>query len=99
MKARLSREALSEIEEAERYYESKRLGLGGEFVTEVGQMLERIAVQPRSFPFFDRIADIRIATLQRFPYRLPFILMADGIRILAVAHTSRRPGYWRRRNM
>jgi len=35
--------------------------------------------------------------LTRFPYSLIYTESGDEIRILAVAHHSRRPGYWRGR--
>lgn len=36
--------------------------------------------------------------MRRFPYSLIYAVLADEIRILAVAHHSRRPGYWRDRS-
>ncbi len=35
--------------------------------------------------------------MRRFPYRVIDTLAGDQVRILAVAHSSRRPGYWQRR--
>jgi toxin ParE1/3/4 len=35
--------------------------------------------------------------LKRFPYSLVYTISVEEIRILAVAHHSRRPGYWRGR--
>jgi toxin ParE1/3/4 len=40
---------------------------------------------------------VRKYVLQRFPYLIFYIDYPDRVRILAVAHTSRRPGYWKRR--
>jgi len=36
--------------------------------------------------------------VKRFPYALYFCVEADGIYILACAHTSRAPLYWRERS-
>jgi toxin ParE1/3/4 len=36
--------------------------------------------------------------MRRFPYSLIYITVDQQIRILAVAHHSRRPGYWRDRD-
>jgi len=36
-------------------------------------------------------------SLTRFPYGLIYTVAGDEIRILASAHHSRRPGYWRGR--
>jgi toxin ParE1/3/4 len=35
--------------------------------------------------------------MNRFPYSIIYTVSAEEIRILAVAHHSRRPGYWRKR--
>jgi hypothetical protein len=35
--------------------------------------------------------------MRRFPYSLIYTVIGDEVRILAVAHHSRRPGYWRGR--
>ena len=35
--------------------------------------------------------------MSRFPYALVFKITPDGIRVLAVAHHSREPGYGRDR--
>ena len=32
--------------------------------------------------------------MKHFPYSLVYTVSGDEIRILAVAHHSRRPGYW-----
>jgi hypothetical protein len=36
--------------------------------------------------------------MRRFPFSLIYRVDRDTIAILAVAHHSRRPGYWRRRD-
>jgi len=40
---------------------------------------------------------LRRLLVQRFPYGLLYRIEAEEIFIVAVAHLSRRPGYWRRR--
>jgi plasmid stabilization system protein ParE len=35
--------------------------------------------------------------MKRFPYSLVYTVSGEEIRILAVAHHNRRPGYWRGR--
>lgn len=39
----------------------------------------------------------RRLVLQRFPYAIIYTAEDDYIRVFAVAHDSRRPGYWRKR--
>jgi plasmid stabilization system protein ParE len=35
--------------------------------------------------------------VRRFPYQLIYYVRSDDIVLVAVAHTKRRPGYWKRR--
>ena len=39
----------------------------------------------------------RLMPLHRFPYSIVYRTEADSVRIVAFAHHSRRPGYWRGR--
>ena len=55
----------------------------------------RIKASPRLYP---RIrGDFRRVLLDRFPYALIFRETLYEIQIVAVAHTSRKPGFWRKR--
>jgi hypothetical protein len=70
---------------------------GVEFLTEMERVLPLIGTSPASFPrLLDLPADlmIRRALLPRFPYAVIFMDLGAEIRVLAVAHTKRRPGYW-----
>lgn len=94
---RLAREANRELTEAAQWYESRQSGLADRFLGEVETLLDSIGRSPKSFP---RLLDlppaleIRRALLFRFPYALVFFEMVGEIRILAVAHSKREPGYW-----
>jgi hypothetical protein len=53
-----------------------------------------------SFPKQHRSGEIgrrRFAVLDRFPFAVPYQIKREEIVIPALAHTSRRPGYWSRR--
>lgn len=39
----------------------------------------------------------RRLVMRHFPYSIIYSIAAQGIQVLAVAHQSRRPGYWRKR--
>ena len=98
MKAvRLAEEAIGELLEAAVWYRARRPGLESEFLAEFDGVLPLIGSSPASFPrLLDVPADlvIRRALLPRFPYAVIFMDLAEQIRILAVAHAKRRPGYW-----
>ena len=40
---------------------------------------------------------VRRRIVRRFPYSILYTLEGDEVVVLAVAHQSRRPGYWTRR--
>jgi len=94
---RLSEEAVAELSEAAGWYEAQRPGLEAEFLDEVDGILPLIGAHPGSFPrLLDVPADlvIRRALLPRFPYAVVFMELPTEVRVLAVAHTKRKPGYW-----
>ena len=93
-------EALEELEEAAAWYERARAGVGHRFAARVDEAIDRIAEAPMSFPLLLRVDAeliVRRARLDRFPYAVVFLPLVTDIRILAVAHLRRRPGYWRER--
>ncbi len=40
---------------------------------------------------------VRRVLARRFPYSVVYIELSDEIRVLAIAHGSKRPAYWRGR--
>lgn len=88
-------EAGAELEEASVFYESRMVGLGKTFATEV----QRTVTLIRQFP--DRGLAIgpsrHRVMVPRFPYSIIYRRDTDSIVILAISHQRRRPGYWRRR--
>jgi len=94
---RLSPEAIDELVEAAVWYRARRPGLESEFLAEFDRVLPLIGSSPASFPrLLDMPEDlvIRRALLPRFPYAVIFMDLGTEIRVLAVAHAKRRPGYW-----
>jgi toxin ParE1/3/4 len=97
LRLRIHRLAVAEIDHEVDYYESCSAGLGAELEDEIDAVLETILQFPRAAPQWRDRPDRRIARLDRFPFALAYQIQADEIVILALAHTSRRPGYWSRR--
>lgn len=66
------------------------------FRVAVEAAVERIAEAPHRWPTFRR--HYRHVRAGRFPYSLYYrVLDPEHVLVLAVAHASRRPGYWVRR--
>jgi hypothetical protein len=94
---RFAPEVADELAEAVLWYDTRRHGLGSELLDEVEATLPLIGRRPRSFPWLqgmDPGLEIRRALLVRFPYALVFLVKDEEVRVLAVAHAKRRPGYW-----
>jgi len=58
----------------------------------VDRGLQLIGEHPEAWSVIE--PDIRRFALQDFPYGIIYIVEDPTIRVVAIAHTSRRPGYW-----
>ena len=88
-------EADVELVSAARRYECQSEALGRRFLRAVHVVLENIREDPERFAFYDKPA--RSCLVRGFPYRVIYEVLPDAIYILAVAHTSLEPGYWKSR--
>jgi toxin ParE1/3/4 len=88
--------ARAELDEAMGFYESRASGLGLDLEAKVERAVVAIQRNPESWPRHKRTA-FRKAFVERFPFTLFYLDLADNIWIVAVAHGSRRPDYWSRR--
>lgn len=82
------------VEEAA-YLEQQLQGYGSLFLVTAASLRDKIALFPLMYP--ERMRDIRFCTMPVFRYVMPYHVRGDEIVVLAYAHTSRRPGYWRSR--
>lgn len=97
---RLDDEAAEELDEAATWYEARRPELGIELIHAVRQAFRRIAEAPQAWPLARDVPPhlrVRKLLLQRFPYAIVFVEVDEEIRVIAIAHGSRQPGYWRAR--
>jgi toxin ParE1/3/4 len=85
------REFLAEVV----YYNQEEPGLGARFAAAV----EDATARALAFPDAGAPAtkNTRRAFLKDFPFAVVYRPDADGITIFALAHHSRRPGYWQSR--
>src|SRR5437867_1453620 len=85
-----------EYEAACRRYGQRSQQTRARFEGEVARAVQHIADDPFQWPVYRN--DIRWVRTRRYPYVLYFrILDAQRVLLLALAHGSRRPGYWLRR--
>ena len=93
-------EASAELEEAALWYEAQRSGLGLAFLAAVDRAVEHLTAWPdagAAVPGVPVGLSVRQRPVSRFPYRIAYVVAAQELRVLAVAHVRRRPGYWRSR--
>lgn len=88
-------EADLEAMEAASWYEKQRVGLGRAFRLELEAALDRVRNNPQLYGV--DLEPFRACPLHRFPYTLHYLELSEMIWILAVAHQSRRRGYWQNR--
>jgi toxin ParE1/3/4 len=92
--------ARAELDAAADWYELERPGRGQRFYAAVERAVQLIAAFPAAGPAFPDIPlehGVRRLIVRGFPFVLAYRVLGDTLRIDAVAHTRRRPGYWRHR--
>ncbi len=84
-----------DLQEAIKYYQTCVEGLDVRFLAHVDAAVARAASAPRLAHCFD--GPFRKVRLERFPYAMIYREKGEGIEIMATAHGSREPGYWKDR--
>jgi len=88
--------ALRELRSALSWYGERSEKARQGFRRAVFEAMDRIDKNPEAHAII--VAPYRIARIRRYPYTLIFdVRLNKVIYIIAVGHTSRRPGYWQRR--
>jgi plasmid stabilization system protein ParE len=90
----ISEPASEELTEAVRWYEQRRPGWGGKLFDAVTRAIEQIRVHPEIGHFRTGQLPSRELRVKGFPYKVAYRIRDHDIYVVAVAHTSRRPGYW-----
>jgi plasmid stabilization system protein ParE len=90
-------EAEVELDETTDYYDRRQEGLGMEFYGEVIDAVGQIIDHPEMWPKVSRRT--RRCLVDRFPYSVIYHYNKpqQHIAIVAIAHNSRKPGYWKNR--
>lgn len=95
MKHTFLAEAAVELTDAVSFYEHRSAGLGAEFDQRVRRCIALIKESPERWPVTKSGA--RRCLVEGFPYAVRYLVKDDAIIIVAVAHGSRAPDYWRDR--
>ncbi len=88
-------EAKAELRETAAFYQRRRRGLGEEFLAEVETVIGKIRLNPLRCAMIS--SPYRCCLVRRFPFGIIYAVEDGRIFVAAVAHTKRRPGYWKQR--
>ena len=93
--------AAQEVIEAAAWYEGQRPGLGNDFERAIDAALDLL--EDQAIPLIPAAGaagrgGLKRLILRRFPYDVVVRETRDELIVIAFAHHSRRPGYWRRRS-
>ncbi|CAN5192884.1 hypothetical protein BH09SUM1_BH09SUM1_07180 [soil metagenome] len=96
MIVRYNKSANRELISAGRYYKRKSgAALAERFLQQIEDAEDEILAAPERWPLVAH--GVRRYLLPEFPYIIHYVIRHEVIRIMAVAHTSRREEYWLRR--
>ncbi len=97
MRVILERDAEDEMLEAAHYYDEQQPGLGADLLDKVDVAIDEVGADPARFGLYRGSKLVRSIRLERFPYRLLFVLEPDRVAVVAVMHLHRHPDYWKHR--
>ena len=88
-------EAAQEAAEAVAYYEEAEPNLGVRFRQELESVATAILLHPLLWR--ERPGGYRRVNLPGFPFYVAYILREERVRVVAIGHGARRPGYFGQR--
>jgi toxin ParE1/3/4 len=89
-------EAVAEASAAREWYESRSEDASRAFLAELDVGMESVRTSPELYPLY--LYGTRRYLLRRFPYLIVYRVAAAAIQVIAIAHSKRRPGYWKARS-
>jgi toxin ParE1/3/4 len=95
MKYKFHPDAELELDQAAIFYEAGMSGLGADFSDEVERVINILLEHPELGARSDE--DLRHFVLGRFPFSVVYAAADQLLYIVAIAHGSREPGYWKAR--
>jgi len=88
-------EAERDLAEAYGWYESRRVGLGEEYLSCVDACIEAVRRLPEMYGLIHE--NYRRALVRRFPYVIFYEYLDNTVTVYCVFHTVRDPEKWRQR--
>jgi plasmid stabilization system protein ParE len=88
-------EALAETQSSFLWYSERSAAAGDSFMAELDHAIAQIAERPETWPQY--LHGTHRYLLRRYPFLVVYRFKAEDVQVIAVAHASRRPGYWKDR--
>jgi toxin ParE1/3/4 len=85
-------EALAELKSSVIWYRERNQSAAVNFVSEVDRAVNLVVNTPQRWPRGEH--GTRKFVLQRFPFAIIYREKEAIVQVLAIAHGTRRPGYW-----
>jgi len=96
MRLEFHSQAREEFLSAVSRYEAEVPGLGARFIAEFERCIGLLLEAPQiGSPMSRKLR--RFVLNDNFPFSIVYAIQSDTLFVIAVAHSSRRPGYWKRR--
>jgi toxin ParE1/3/4 len=92
---RLDPRAWQEIEAGADWYLQRSADASVGFVAAISDALDCISEAPQRWPKY--LYGTRRFVLHRFPFSLVYLDESELLVVVALAHSKRKPGYWRQR--
>jgi plasmid stabilization system protein ParE len=90
--------AAEEFRQARDWYARRSRRAAFRFIQAIDAALQQVAADPERWPLYDDRH--HWVKTRKFPYLLIYRRAGeDRLTVVAVAHSNRRPGYWRRRSV
>ena len=87
--------ARAELDAAVLWYRDHRnTGVAEMFLADIADAILQIAELAEAWPVSRLDPRVRARHLRRLRYGLFYVVDSEAVTIVAIAHTSRRPGYW-----
>jgi plasmid stabilization system protein ParE len=84
-----------DVEEAYRWYEDRRYGLGEEFLSCLDAAIQQICRMPELYP--KMYNEYRRTLVRRFPFAIFYEYAKGKVYIYSIFHTSQDPKKWKNR--
>jgi toxin ParE1/3/4 len=88
-------DAEADLNEAYRWYENQREGLGADFSLCFEESLEKVRRNPQIYPLVHKA--VRRGLMRRFPYGLFYVVEEETVVVIGVLHARRDPTSWQSR--